>query len=109
MSSSQQAGVAVASDWVSGNWSVTDGNEAVFLARWEQFLRWTRAEAAGFRVAYLIRDRVDPGHFISLAQCDSIEAARAWRRLPGFVSHFMACRGLCQDFYAADYLLEVQV
>lgn len=109
MSTTQQTGISVATDWVSGNWTVTDGNEAAFVARWEEFLQWTKADAAGFRSAYLIHDRVNPGHFISLAQWESIEQAQAWRQLPGFASHFRACRDLCEDIYAANYVLEVQV
>lgn len=109
MSTTQHTGIAAATDWASGSWTVSAGNEAAFVARWEEFLQWTKADAAGFRSAYLIHDRGNPGHFISFAQWESVEDAQAWRLLPGFAAHFRACRELCQDLYAADYVLEVQV
>jgi heme-degrading monooxygenase HmoA len=109
MSTTQQAQVAAATDWASGSWTVTDGNETAFVARWEEFLQWTKAEAAGFRNAYLIHDRGNPGHFVSFAQWESVDDAQAWRQLSGFSTHFRACRELCEDLYAADYVLEVQV
>ncbi|MBI2245635.1 MAG: antibiotic biosynthesis monooxygenase [Nocardioides sp.] len=109
VSSTQQAGTAPATDWASGSWTVTEGNETAFVARWGEFLQWTKADATGFRSAYLIHDRDNPGHFISFAQWESVEHAQAWRMLPGFATHFRACRELCEDLYAADYVLEVLV
>jgi heme-degrading monooxygenase HmoA len=109
MSSTQEAGFAAATDWASGSWTVTEGNEAEFVARWQEFLQWTKAEAAGFRSASLIHDQGKPSHFISVAQWESAEDVQAWRLLPGFATHFRACRELCEDLYAADYVLEVQV
>ena len=109
MSTTQQTSNAAATDWASGSWTVTGGNEAAFVVRWEEFLHWTKADAAGFRSAYLIHDRGNPSHFISFAQWESVEDAQAWRQLPGFTTHFGACRDLCEDLYAADYVLEVQV
>lgn len=105
----QQAGTGPATDWASGSWTVTEGNEAAFVARWEEFLQWTKAEAAGFRNAFLIHDRGNPSHFISVAHWESLEDTQAWRLLPGFATHFRACRGLCDDLHAADYVLDVKV
>lgn len=109
MSTTQHTTAAPATDWASGSWTVTKGNEAEFVARWEEFLSWTKAEAAGFRSAYLIQDRDNPSHFISVAHWDSLADTEAWRMLPGFMSHIGACRVLCEDLYAADYVLSVQV
>jgi len=109
MSTTQQAGTTPASDWASGSWTVTEGNADAFVARWEEFLQWTKADAVGFRGAYLIHDRDIPAHYISFAQWESVEDAQAWRLLPGFSTHFRACRELCEDLYAGDYVLAVQV
>lgn len=105
----QQVANTAATDLASGNWTVTEGNEAAFVARWQEFLQWTRDEATGFVDAFLIRDRGNSTHFISVAQWESLEDTQAWRQLPGFATHFRACRELCEDLYAADYTLEVRV
>ena len=97
------------STWTSGSWTVTPGNEEAFVARWEEFLQWTRSGAVGFVTAYLLSDRADPQHYVSFARWESFEAAQAWRTLPDFVPHFAACRELCDDLYAGDYASEVAV
>lgn len=95
--------------FTSGNWTVTPGNEATFVAKWEEFLQWTRNDAAGFVTAYLISDRSDPQHYVSFARWESFESTQVWRTLPGFGPHFTACRSLCDDLYAGDYDLKVTI
>ena len=89
--------------YASGNWIVTQGRESDFVARWEEFLEWTKAEAPGFRWASLIREGEDPRHFVSFAEWDSVDALRAWRGLPAFAEKLGACRALCDEFRGADY------
>jgi heme-degrading monooxygenase HmoA len=95
--------------WTSGSWTVTPGNEEAFVARWEEFLQWTRNEAAGFDSAHLISDRANPQHYVSFARWQSFDSTQAWRALPGFGPHFNACRSLCDDLYAGDYDLKVTI
>jgi heme-degrading monooxygenase HmoA len=93
----------------SGNWVVTDGNEAEFIARWTEFLTWTREAAPGLGWARLIQDGDNPRHFISFASWKSLEALRSWRSLPEFPSKMGACRSLCDDFRGGDYTVVVTV
>ncbi len=105
----QQPTSAPVTNWASGNWTVTEGNEETFVARWQEFLEWTRAEATGFVSAHLVRDRKDPRHFISVAQWVSVDDTAAWRLLPGFGPRFSACRELCDDLHASDYIVDITV
>ena|SRR5436309_130551 len=71
----------------SGNWHVAVGNESEFLARWQEFLEWTKASIPGFITASLLRDSEDPRNFVSVAKWESPDArgkegARGIRRAP---------------------------
>jgi hypothetical protein len=54
--------------WASGNRVVSERNREEFLARWTEFLQWTRDTVSGFAGAVLIRDADDPTHFTSFAR-----------------------------------------
>jgi heme-degrading monooxygenase HmoA len=99
----------VGDHYASGNWVVTEGNQAEFVARWTEFLGWTREAAPGLRWARLIQDAENPRHFISFASWESLEALRSWRSLPEFPSKMGACRALCDDFRGGDYTVVVTV
>ena len=94
----------MARHFASGDWTLGVGNEETFVTRWTEFLDWTKETAPGFRWATLIRDEDDPTHVISLAEWDSQEAMAAWRALPGFGPHLMACRTLCRDMRGSSYV-----
>jgi heme-degrading monooxygenase HmoA len=95
--------------YASGNWVVRDGSTDEFIARWSDFLEWTKAEVEGFRFASLIRETPNPSHFISFAEWDSDAAMQAWRSKPAFAEKLGACRELCDDFRASDYVRAVSV
>lgn len=95
--------------FASATWTVADGNADAFVKRWTAFLTWTKAEAAGLVGAHLLHDTNDPSHFVSVAQWESAEARQTWRALPAFAEHFAACRALCDDMYASDYVRVVDV
>src|SRR6266508_5283917 len=99
----------VGDHYASGDWVVTAGSEAEFLARWREFLGWTRAAAPGLQWARLIQDADNPRHFISFASWESLEALRSWRSLPEFASKLGACRALCDDFRGGNYLVVATV
>ncbi len=94
-----------AQNYGSGNWVVQQGREAEFVARWNKFLGWTRAQMPGLRWAMLIKDADDRRHFISLAGWESLEALLAWRSLPEFAEKLGACRALCDEFRGSNYQL----
>jgi heme-degrading monooxygenase HmoA len=84
--------------YASGNWLVKEGNEEEFVARWNEFLEWTRDNAQGFGGANLIRDMSNPRHFLSFAEWADTESQQAWRSLDEFRQKLGACRELCEDF-----------
>jgi heme-degrading monooxygenase HmoA len=93
----------------SGDWQVRRGSEDEFIARWTEFLEWTKASAPGFLGARLIRDTEQPTHFVSFAEWESGAARQSWRRLPEFASKMGACRALCEDMKGGDYDVAVVV
>jgi heme-degrading monooxygenase HmoA len=91
--------------YASGNWIVKHGSQEDFVARWTEFLEWTRERAPGLASAQLIQDSEDPSHFISFAGWESAEAMARWRELPEFATWLAACRALCEDFRGSSYRL----
>jgi heme-degrading monooxygenase HmoA len=91
--------------FVSGNWTVNDGDEDAFAAAWSRFLDWTDTECTGLRWAVLLRDGDDRRHVLSLANWDTPAERDAWRSHPDFPAYLGACRALCEEFRAADYEL----
>ena len=89
----------------SGNWMVKKGKEQEFVARWTEFLEWTR----GLVSASLIQDEGNPGHFVSIALWDRPESRAAWKSHTAFPGKLGACRELCEEFTGGDYELAVQV
>ena len=96
-------------DFASGDWRVNAGQEEEFVARWTEFLEWTRGSAPGLRMARLIRDEDNPRHFVSFASWESAEAMSTWRSLPGFMAKLKACRDLCEDFRGSSYTVAAAV
>jgi heme-degrading monooxygenase HmoA len=96
-------------NYASGDWRVRAGAEDEFIARWTEFLQWTRAEAPGFLMARLICDPEDPAHFVSFAEWENLAAIQRWRGLPDFGAKMGACRSLCEEFRGSNYTLVVQV
>ncbi len=99
-----QPGVEAAA-YASGNWVVQPGHDTEFVARWKEFLGWTRETAAGFRWAILIRDQAEASHFISLAGWSSNEELQRWKSLPAFAEKLGACRAHCDAFRGSNYEL----
>jgi heme-degrading monooxygenase HmoA len=89
--------------FASGDWYVMKGKEEEFIENWTEFLQWTRATQPEMVAAALIRDEVDPSHFISFAQWDDAGARNAWKNSEGFMERFSACRSLCDDMRGGDY------
>jgi|SRR5215211_2487104 len=95
--------------YASGNWRVSEGNEDQFVARWTEFLEWTRDSAKGFEEANLIRDAAHPLHFVSIARWADDASQQAWRELPEFGEKLGACRELCDDFQGGSFRRVVAV
>src|SRR4029453_9772591 len=93
----------MADSYASGDWHVKAGNEEEFLARWREFLEWTRGTADGFGGAVLLRDSSDPNHFVSMAEWASAQAQEGWRSLPDFPQKLGACREVCDEMRGAPF------
>src|SRR3990172_3827352 len=94
--------------YASGNWLVTEGKEGEFVARWNEFLGWTRTNAPGLVRASLIRDTGDQRHFISFALWSDAGSRAAWKQQEGFGEHLGACRALCEEFTGSDFELAAE-
>jgi heme-degrading monooxygenase HmoA len=86
-------------DYASGK----EESQDAFLARWREFLEWTRESAAGFQHAFLLRGKGDPRHFVSYSTWDDPASMQRWSALPEFEQKLGACRALCVDFQSDAY------
>ena len=103
-----QLGIECA-EYASGNWVVRPGQEEEFVARWKDFLGWTRESASDLQWAILIKDAGDARHFVSMAGWNSLSALQAWRNHPIFAEKFGACRALCDEFQGSNYRLTAAI
>jgi heme-degrading monooxygenase HmoA len=87
----------------SGNWWVTAGREDEFVARWTEFMQWTRDTSGGLEHARLMRDDRDPSHFLSVALWRDDETRSAWQQDPKFQDMIGACIKLCDDVHTSTY------
>jgi heme-degrading monooxygenase HmoA len=87
----------------SGNWWVTEGREDEFVARWTEFLQWTRDSVPGLEHAQLMRDDGNPSHFLSTARWRDAESRSDWQQQPKFQDLIGACIKLCDDVHTSTY------
>jgi quinol monooxygenase YgiN len=83
-----------------GSWRVKPGREDEFVAAWQEFAAWTAAEIPGAMWATLVRDEVDPSHFLSIGPWESKDAIEAWRATDGFRERVERIRELLDGFEA---------
>ncbi|MGW1895315.1 antibiotic biosynthesis monooxygenase family protein [Streptomyces sp. NPDC002004] len=95
--------------WASGNWYVAEGRADEFLARWTEFLTWTKETNEGFQWARLIRERREPNHFISLSAWRDLDSLKGWRNHPEFEALFDRCCALCTQMQTASYELAGEI
>ena len=96
-------------DYSSGDWHVRAGSEDAFIARWTEFLEWTRDSAPGFVSAKLVRDAADTSHYVSLGEWNGAAAAAAWMTLPDFAAKYGACAELCEQARGSRYTVAAEV
>jgi heme-degrading monooxygenase HmoA len=89
--------------YASGTWQVTEGKEEEFVQRWTEFLTWSRRTHPGLRVAHLMRDDEQPGHYLSISEWADEASRAAWRQAPEFRELYGACVALCETSRGADY------
>jgi heme-degrading monooxygenase HmoA len=96
-------------NYSGGDWHVRAGSADAFVARWTEFLEWTRASAPGLVSARLVRDANEPSHFISFAEWESLPSVTAWMELPDFDAKFDACSALCEQARGSHFTLTAVV
>ena len=74
-----------------------DGREEDFIARWREWVDWSRRE--GFSAdALLLRDVEDTRLFVSFAPWENLSAIRSWRRLSGYHERVARLREAVESF-----------
>lgn len=99
----------MSTSYASGYWQVSSGSADEFVARWREFLSWTRAHHRGLESATLLRSEHDPDRFVSFATWTSAEERDAWKQSEDFMTRFSACRQLCDEFSGGDYQHELTI
>jgi len=67
----------------SGTWKPKPGQEAAFIAAWEEFAGWASGMDGAGRLR-LMRDLANPSQFLSTGIWDSIEQVHEWKASPEF-------------------------
>lgn len=70
-----------------GVWRVKEGREDDFVRAWDVLAQWT-VENEFDSHGVLVRDREQPGRFVSFSPWASAEAAARWRESDGFRERF---------------------
>jgi heme-degrading monooxygenase HmoA len=97
-------GVAIVTDtYASGNWTVMEGREVEFVARWTEWLEWTRDSITGLMRATLLRDDQNPRHFVSIGEWSDAASRATWQADPGFAERLGAVQALCDDATTANF------
>jgi heme-degrading monooxygenase HmoA len=89
----------------SGNWRVKEGKQQEFIARWTEFVTWTKENVTGSKEVFLIQQVTDQQHFLSFGSWEGQESIDSWRGRPEFGEKLGRCRDLCDEFEANDYEL----
>jgi heme-degrading monooxygenase HmoA len=91
-----------------GVWRVKPGREADFVNAWDEFARWT-VESGYESTGTLLRDRSEPGRFVSFGPWPSAEAAEEWRDSSGFAERVGALRDTLDSFEPGTYDVVLRV
>lgn len=92
----------------SAVWTVKPGQEDDFVEAWKEFVGWS-AGMPGAGVFNLIRDREQPGRFLSFAPWESWEALQSWTEQPEFAERLGRPRAHCDEFDPSTYELAAEV
>jgi len=99
---------SIGQPYTCGIWTVRDGSEEEFVARWTALVE-TAGASGGGESFLLIQDREDPHRFISFGAWDEWTSADGWRSGDAFKQAMGACRELCDDFRPNDSTLRVAI
>lgn len=91
-----------------GVWTVKAGHEQAFIQAWQAMAQWTTSvfvQAHG----RLLRDRDQPGRFISFGPWPDEATIAAWRASPEFAAHIGTLREHLDEFAPATCELVSEV
>lgn len=94
--------------WTLGLWRVKQGREDDFVAAWRAMADATKADQPDAS-AVLLRDRDNPGLFISTGPWDSPDQVAAWRSSAAFVEGVARIKDCLESFepHTMDQVVEV--
>ncbi len=89
--------------YTMGIWQAKSGREEAFAAAWWDLATWTAREFLKVKETNgtLLRDRDQPGRFVSFGPWESLEQITAWRAHPGFQERVARMNGLLENFTPA--------
>ena len=89
-------------------WRVKPGSEEAFVAAWDALGQWTLER--GFDThGTLVRDRNDPGRFLSFGPWRSAEEAERWRSEPGVQERLARLEELLESYEAGTHDVVMRV
>lgn len=91
-----------------GVWRVKPGRETDFVNAWDDLARWT-VESGFESTGTLLRDRAEPGRFVSFGPWPSAEDVEEWRGSAGFVERLAALQGTLESFEPGTYDVVLRV
>jgi heme-degrading monooxygenase HmoA len=87
----------VESPYTHTTWRVKDGHEDDFIARWQEWVDWSRRQGLS-AAALLLRDVEDPHVFVSFGPWENLSAIRNWRGLAGYHERVALMREAVESF-----------
>lgn len=94
--------------YTSGVWIAKPGQEAAFIAAWQELADWSLREV-GASWATLLQDRSQVSRFVSFGPWESLEQIEAWRSDPGFAERVARIRPLIESLEASTLEAVVEV
>jgi len=88
--------------WGTVEWHVKPGLEDAFVDAWAELVLSSRGAFPGRR-ALLLRDRENPGTFLSMGAWPDDSQIEAWREQPGMVDQFDRLLGLAERRDRRDF------
>ena len=94
--------------FTSGDWHVKAGNEQEFLEAWKSLAECSMGPSGG-REFILIRDVVDPLHFVSFGWWSDPAWVTMSRSREEFVRRFRRVQALCEQSRGGDFRVAIAV
>ena len=95
----------MAEEFVSGTWSVREGENAEFEKRWLAFTQWSLDTMDGAIDFVLMHQKDEPKQYISMGVWRDTASLDAWRSHPTFAELRGKIVEVCEHFHGTDYNL----